>query len=127
MAQPAFGPYTPVVQAGDYYFVSGQVGVSPSTKTAPDNIAEQAAQALQNLKSMLETAGLSMNDVVKTTVFLTDMGHFGELNEVYMQYFEAPCPARSCIAVRELPRVGGTTDLLVEIEAVAYRQGRGNA
>ncbi len=127
MTQPAYGPYTPIVRAGDYYYVSGQIGVSTSTKTAPDNIAEQAAQTLHNLRSVLEAAGLTMNDVVKTTVFLTDMGHFGEFNEVYMQYFEAPRPARSCIAVRELPRVGGGTDLLVEIEAVAYRQGKDNA
>jgi 2-iminobutanoate/2-iminopropanoate deaminase len=116
-----YGPYTPVRQAGNLLFVSGQVGVNPSTKTAPTDAAGQASQALLNLKSTLEDAGASMNDVAKTTVFLANMDDFAMINTVYEQAFEAPRPARSTVAVRELPRVAGDVALLVEIEAVAYK------
>jgi len=117
-----FGPYTPVRQAGNVFFVSGQVGVDTQMKTASQNVAAQAEQALANMKRVLEDAGLSMNHVVKTTVFLTDMGNFAKFNEVYEKHFDAPRPARSAVAVYELPRVAGDTTLLVEIEAVAYKE-----
>lgn len=118
----SFGPYTPVRQAGDFFFVSGQTGVNPDTKIASTGISEQTDQALQNMALALATAGLKLDDVVKATVFLTDMGNFAAMNEIYERHFAAPRPARSAIAVRELPRVGGDTPLLIEIEAVAYRE-----
>lgn len=117
----SYGPYTPVQQAGNFYFVSGQIGVNPETKTAPADIAGQVEQTLTNMASVLASAGLQLEDVVKTTVFLTDIGYFSAMNEVYEKHFAAPRPARSAIAVRELPRVAGDTQLLVEIEAVAYK------
>jgi 2-iminobutanoate/2-iminopropanoate deaminase len=114
-----FGPYTPVRQAGDFYFVSGQVGVDPDTKTAPQDIAEQTHQALQNLKAMIEGAGLTLDHIVKTTIYLVDMADFPVVNEVYVGYFKEPRPARSTVAVKELPRVAGDTPIKIEIEAVA--------
>lgn len=118
----SYGPYTPVRQAGNFYFVSGQIGVNPETKTAPADIAGQVEQALSNMASVLAGAGLQLDDVVKTTVFLTDIGSFAGMNEEYEKHFAAPRPARSAIAVRELPRVAGDMPLLVEIEAVAYKE-----
>jgi 2-iminobutanoate/2-iminopropanoate deaminase len=117
-----FGPYTPVRQAGGYYFVSGQVGVDPQTKTAEASITAQTEQALRNLEAVVQEAGLTLGDIVKTTVFLSDIGDFAAMNAVYMQAFEAPRPARSAIGVKELPRVAGDTKILVEIEAVAYKE-----
>jgi 2-iminobutanoate/2-iminopropanoate deaminase len=117
-----FGPYTPIRRAGATYFVSGQVGVNPKDKTAPPDVAGQTERALLNLEAVLATEGLTLNDVVKTTIFVTDMGAFAEVNAVYEQRFDTPRPARSTVGVKELPRVGGGTDLLVEIEAVAYKE-----
>lgn len=116
-----FGPYNPVRQAGDFYFVSGQVGVDPDTKTAPEDVAEQTHQALKNLKSMIEGAGLTLDHIVKTTIFLVDMADFPVVNEVYTGYFNEPRPARSTVAVKELPRVAGETPIKIEIEAVACK------
>jgi 2-iminobutanoate/2-iminopropanoate deaminase len=96
-----FGPYSPIRQAGELYFVSGQIGVDPAIKSAAAN------------------AGLGLGDVVKTTVFLTDMGDFAAMNEVYLKHFTStPRPARSCVAVAELPRVADVP-LKIEIEAIA--------
>lgn len=126
-----FGPYTPVRQAGDLYFVSGQVGVDPATKTASEDIAEQTQQALKNLKSMIEGAGLTLDHIVKTTIYLVDMADFAVVNDVYVNYFNEPRPARSTVGVRELPRVSGETPIKIEIEAIATstaspREDRGN-
>lgn len=118
-----FGPYTPVRQVGNFLFVSGQVGVDPVTKTAASDVVAQTKQVFTNLAAVLQTAGVTLDDVVKTTVFLTDMGDFAAINGVYEQNFTAtPRPARSTVAIRELPRVAGKTALLVEIEAVAYKE-----
>jgi 2-iminobutanoate/2-iminopropanoate deaminase len=117
-----YGPYMPVRQAGNLLFVSGQVGVDAATKTAAPNITEQTRQVLLNMTQVLANNGTSLNDVVKTTVFLTNMDDFAAMNAVYEQLFDAPRPARSTVCVRELPRVGGDTALLVEIEAVAYKE-----
>jgi reactive intermediate/imine deaminase len=87
MSANTFGPYTPVKQAGNFYYVSGQVGADPSTKTTTEDIEIQTKQALSNLKAVLQEAGLNFRDVVKTTVFLTDMGNFAAMNEVYEQAF----------------------------------------
>jgi 2-iminobutanoate/2-iminopropanoate deaminase len=117
-----YGPYSPVRQAGNLLFVSGQIGVDAKTKTAPEDAAKQTAQALANLQTVLESADAHLKDIVKVTIFLTDMGNFTAVNEVYEQWFDVPRPARSAVAVRELPRVAGDTGLLVEIEATAYKE-----
>jgi 2-iminobutanoate/2-iminopropanoate deaminase len=116
-----FGPYRPVRQAGELYYTSGQVGINPETKTASTELVIQVDQALVNLGTVLASVGLSYDDVVKTTLYLTDMGDFSAVNEVYVGYFKEPRPARTSIAVAELPRVAGDTSLVFEIEAVAAR------
>ena len=116
-----YGPYTPVREAGNLLFVSGQIGVDPNTGRATPDIEGQTRQALANLAAALKDAGASLDDVVKTTVFLVDMDDFAAMNAVYERVFAAPRPARSTIGVGELPRVGGTSKLLVEIEAVAQK------
>ncbi len=116
---PTFGPYTAIRRVGDLYFVSGQIGVNPSTKTAGASIEAQTTQAIGNMLSVLASEGLTLRDVVKTTVFLTDVRNFEAMNNIYVEHFDAPRPARSTIGVKELPRVAGQTKLLVEIEAVA--------
>lgn len=116
-----YGPYTPVRRAGDLLFVSGQVGIDPTTKKAISDILQQTEQALNNLKNALENEGASLDDIVKTTVFLTHMDNFEAMNGAYEKVFATPRPARSTVGVRELPRVGDVP-LLVEIEAVACKE-----
>lgn len=116
-----FGPYSPIRQAGNVYYVSGQVGIDPQTKAAPQTVQEQTKQVLENMKAVLTTAGLTMQDIVKTTIYVTDMGNFAAVNDVYVTYFDQPRPARGTVGVAELPRVGGDTPILVEIEAVAMK------
>lgn len=124
-AQPSqpvsFGPYTPVRQVGDTYYISGQVGIDPKTMLASSEVAAQVGQALKNLGTVLRSVGLTHDDVVKTTLYVTDMGQFSRINEVYIAYFHEPRPARTTVGVAELPRLGGDTKLLFEIEAVAVR------
>ncbi|HEU4914448.1 MAG TPA: Rid family detoxifying hydrolase [Candidatus Saccharimonadales bacterium] len=117
--KPTFGPYSPVRQAGDFIFVSGQVGIDPITKTASADTAKQVEQALVNLKNVLVSVGSSLNDIVKTTVFITDGDDFDTVNQVYVGFFGDPKPARSTVCVKELPRVAGNTPVKVEIEAIA--------
>lgn len=117
----AYGPYTPVRRAGNLLFVSGQVGINPTTKQAGTSILQQTEQVLNNLKNVLESEGASLDDIVKTTIFLTSMDNFEAMNGVYEKVFAAPRPARSTVGVQELPRVGNTP-LLVEIEAVACKE-----
>lgn len=116
-----YGPYSPVRQAGDLYFVSGQVGIEPISKRVAANISAQTHQALKNLQQILKTVGLTPDDIVKTTVFLKNMTDFSQMNEVYVTYFKKSRPARACLAVSALPNLAGKTELLVEIEATAYR------
>ena len=116
-----YGPYSSVKRAGNFYFTAGQVGVDASTKTAPASVSEQTHLALQNLEKVLKENGLRLDDVIKTTIFLKDMGNFSTVNDVYVNYFDEPRPARSCVAVAELPRVGNGTEIAIEIEAVAYK------
>ncbi|MGE5507779.1 MAG: RidA family protein [Chitinophagales bacterium] len=114
-APAAVGPYSQAITVGDLVFCSGQIALAPATgDLVGESVAEQTAQVLKNLAAVLEAAGASLNDVVKTTVFLTDMARFGELNEVYARHFSAPFPARSTVEVRALPKGAA-----VEIEAVA--------
>ncbi len=115
-----FGPYSAIRWAGSSFFVSGQVGVDPATKHASSDVADQTRQALTNMKSVVESAGMTMNDVVKTTIFVHNIDDFAAINSVYETFFEPPRPARSTVEVAALPRLANTP-LLVEIEAVGYR------
>lgn len=115
-----YGPYSPIRQAGNYYFISGQVGTE-TNKTVSQHVEKQCRQAFENLQNILESAALTMKDVVKTTVFVTNMADFTTINDVYMEYFSEPRPARSCVAVAELPRLANNP-VLVEIEAIAYKE-----
>jgi 2-iminobutanoate/2-iminopropanoate deaminase len=119
----AFGlPYSTIRQVENFYYISGHTGVDLATKTAAPDVAGQTKKLFQALTETLIQYNLSLNDIVKTTVFLTDMADFAEMNNVYVNYFNDPKPARSTIAVRELPRVAGDTALRVEIEAIAYKK-----
>jgi 2-iminobutanoate/2-iminopropanoate deaminase len=118
-APAAIGPYSQAVRVGPTVFTSGQVGLDPASGTiVPGGIREQTARVLENLTAVLEQAGLTMADVVKTTVFLKDMGDFAAMNEIYARYL-APegvvAPARSTVEVARLPK-----DALVEIEVIAF-------
>ena len=116
-APKAVGPYSQAVWAGDFLFCSGQLGLNPATGAlAGDDVASQAEQALKNVKALLESQGLTPANVVKTTVFLTDMGNFKAVNELYAKVFDKEPPARSCVAVAALP-LGG----IVEVEVIASK------
>ena len=113
-APAAIGPYSQAIVSGKLVFTSGQIPLDPLTGAlVPGGIEDQARQAIQNLSSVLEEAGSSLNKVVKTTCFLQHMSDFASFNEVYARYF-ASCPARSCVEVASLPK-----GALVEIEATA--------
>lgn len=112
----AVGPYSMAVRAGAFVFCSGIIPVDPATgEVVGDNIADQARQVLSNLQTLLEDNNLSLQDVVKTTCFLTDLGQFAAFNEVYGEFFGADPPARSTVQVAALPM-----DALVEVEALVY-------
>ena len=115
-APAAIGPYSQGIAAsGTMYFLSGQLPIDPATGAFPDGgIKEQTRQSLLNAKAILESEGLSLNNVVKTTVLLSDIANFGPMNEVYAEFFEQPFPGRSAFAVRDLPKGS-----LVEIEMIA--------
>ena len=114
-APAAIGPYSQAVRAGDLLFVSGQIPVDPATgEVVEPTIQAQAKRSLDNVKAVLEAAGASLDNVVKTTVFLKSMDDFVEMNRVYQSFFQADCPARSAVQVAKLPK-----DVLVEIEAIA--------
>jgi len=115
-APAALGPYSQAIVAGDFVFCSGQLGLDPATGELADGIAAQAERALLNLGAVLGAAGCSHADIVKSTVFLADIGDFAALNAVYAGFFGEAPPARSTFAVGALPKGG-----LVEIEAIAYR------
>ena len=115
-APGAIGPYSQAIDTGSMVFISGQIPVNPATGEIPEGIKAQAAQSLANVKAILAEAGLTVDNVVKTTVFLADMSMFADMNEVYAQTFTEPFPARSAVAVRELPK-----QVLVEIEVIAVR------
>lgn len=114
-APAAIGPYSQAVRAGSLLFVSGQIPLDPASGQLMENtIQAQAARSLENLKAILTQAGGTLDNVVKTTVFLKDMEDFVEMNRVYKTYFPENCPARSAVQVARLPK-----DVLVEIEAIA--------
>jgi len=116
-APAAIGPYSQAVAAGPFLFVSGQIPLDLSGQPVKGDIVVQTVQALENLKAILTAAGLSLKDVVKTTVFLADLADFPEMNRVYGEFFPEHQPARSTIQVGGLPRGAA-----VEIEAVALRK-----
>ena len=114
-APAAIGPYSQAIEAGGTIYVSGQLPINPATgQFAEGGIKELTRQSLTNMQHILQQAGCDMQHVVKTSVFLADMNDFAEMNEVYAEFFKAPFPARSAVAVAQLPRGG-----LVEIEVVA--------
>lgn len=118
-APAAIGPYSQAIDSGaGIVFVSGQLPIDPASGAFPEGgIKEQTRQSLTNARAILEAAGLGLNNVVKTTVFLADMGDFGAMNEVYAQFFSEPFPARSAVAVKTLPK-----GALVEVECIAAKQ-----
>ncbi len=114
-APGAIGPYSQGMVTGRLVFTSGQIPLDPITGAiVGETIEEQSEQALKNLQAVLEAGGASLESVVKTTCFLSDMGNFAAFNGVYAKFFTGDCPARSCVAVKTLPK-----NVLVEVEAVA--------
>lgn len=116
-APAAVGPYSQAIQTDRYIFLSGQLGLEPESGKLREGLEEQTRQALQNLRSVLEAAGSSLEQVVKTTIFLTDINDFATVNAIYAEAFDSNPPARSTVQVAALP-LGG----LVEIEAIAMNR-----
>ena len=114
-APGAIGPYSQAWAVGDFVFASGQIPVNPATGEIPTGIAAQTEQSCKNVAAIMEAAGLSMENVVKTTCFLADIADFTAFNEVYAKYFTSK-PARSCVAVKDLPK-----GVLCEVEAIAVK------
>ena len=116
-APKAIGPYSQAIEANGLVITSGQLPIDPATgEFAPGGIKEQTRQSLTNAKAILEEAGISMANVMKATVFLSDMNNFAAMNEVYAEFFSEPFPARSAIAVKTLPK-----NALVEVECIAAK------
>lgn len=116
-APKAIGPYSAAIETETTIYVSGQLPIDPKTGAFPDGgIKEQTKQSLNNIKAILEEKGLSMDNVVKTTVLLKDMNTFGDMNSVYSEFFKEPYPARAAFEVARLPK-----DAMVEIEAIAVK------
>ena len=116
-APAAVGPYSQAIDCGDTVYCSGQIPLDPQTGAVVEGGLEaQAHQMFRNVKAVLAEAGLGLENVVKTTVFMTDLGQFGALNAIYAEYFAEPYPARSCVEVSALPK-----GVLVECEVVARR------
>ena len=115
-APAAIGPYSQGIAAGQTVYVSGQLPIDPATGAIPEGIAAQTAQSLKNIQAILAEQGMTLADVVKTTVFLADMADFAAMNEVYSTFFKEPFPARSAVAVKALPK-----GALVEVECVAVK------
>jgi 2-iminobutanoate/2-iminopropanoate deaminase len=115
-APAAIGPYSQAIEVNGMVYTSGVIPVNPESGAIPEGSKAQAEQALTNLSNLLEAAGTSMDNVVKTTVFIKEMDDFGTINEVYAGFFTGTFPARSCVEVARLPK-----DVLLEIEAVAIK------
>ncbi len=114
-APAAIGPYSQGIITGNLLFASGQVPLDPETGSVVEGgIKEQAHRVFQNIRAIMEAAGISMDNVVKTDVFIKDMNDFAAVNEVYAEYFTKPYPARSCVEVARLPK-----DVLIEVETIA--------
>ena len=116
-APKAIGPYSQAIEANGLVITSGQLPIDPATgEFAPGGIKEQTRQSLTNAKAILEEAGIGLGNVMKTTIFLSDMNDFAAMNEVYAEFFNEPFPARSAIAVKTLPK-----NALVEVECIAAK------
>lgn len=115
-APAAIGPYSQAIEANGFVFASGQIPVNPATGEIPEGIEAQAEQVMKNMKNLLEAAGTSLENVVKTTVFIQSMDDFGTINGIYSKYFVSECPARSCVEVAKLPK-----GVLLEMEAIAVK------
>ena len=117
-APGAIGPYSQAIEIDNLIYTSGQLGIDPATGNFAEGVQGQTAQALENVKAILETKGLGLDDIIKTTVFIKDMNDFGKINEVYAKYICGDIlPARSCVEVARLPQDG-----LVEIEVIALKK-----
>ncbi|MBQ1801714.1 RidA family protein [Lachnobacterium bovis] len=115
-APAAIGPYSQAIEVNGVVYTSGIIPVVPSTGEIPEGSVAQAKQAFENLSNLLDAAGCTMNDVVKTTVFIKEMNDFAKINEVYATFFEGDFPSRSCVEVARLPK-----DVMLEIEAIAIK------
>jgi 2-iminobutanoate/2-iminopropanoate deaminase len=115
-APAAIGPYSQAIEVNGMVYTSGVIPVNPQTGEIPEGTVAQATQALANLKNLLEAAGSSMEQVIKTTVFIKEMDEFGTINGIYKEFFTSDFPARSCVEVARLPK-----DVLLEIEAIAIK------
>ena len=115
-APAAVGPYSQAIRSGNLLLTSGQLGLDPETGNLPEGVEAQTEQSLKNIDAILSAAGFARTDVVKTTVFIRNMGDFGRVNEIYAAYFGEHKPARSCVEVSALPKGG-----LVEIEVIASK------
>lgn len=116
-APSAIGPYSQAIQAGDFIYASGQIGVNAETGEVAEGIEGQTKQVLENIKAVLAEADANFGHVVKFTIFLTSMDDFDIVNEIYGSYMKKPFPARSTVEVSRLPK-----DVLVEMEVVAYKE-----
>ena len=117
LAPAAIGPYSQAIEVNGFIFASGQLPIDPATgEFAEGGVKEQTRQSLTNASRILESAGVDLSHVVKTTVFLADMADFAAMNEVYSSFFKAPFPARSAVAVKALPK-----DVVLEMEAIALK------
>lgn len=115
-APKTIGPYSQAVLVDDTLYVSGNIPVNPATGDVADGIVNQSKQVFENMKAVLNEAGMGFENVVKTTAFLTDLSNFATFNEIYASYFVAPYPARSCVEVSKLPK-----NVLVEVECIAKK------
>lgn len=115
-APAAIGPYSQAIEVNNIVYTSGVIPVDPATGNIPEGSVAQARQAFTNLSNLLEAAGTSTANVIKTTVFIKEMNDFAAINEVYAEFFPAPYPARSCVEVARLPK-----DVMLEIEAIATK------
>ena len=115
-APAAIGPYSQAIVIGNMVYTAGQIPISPDTGSiVSEDITEQTKQALENLSEVLKASGTKLSNIIKTTVYITDMTLFSHMNAVYEKYFVEPYPARSCVEVSKLPK-----DVMIEIEAVAH-------
>lgn len=115
-APKAIGPYSQAIEANETLYISGQLPIDPQTGKMPESIKEQTEQVLKNIGAILESAGYSFKDVVKSTVLLSDIANFGAMNEVYGKYYVSDCPARAAYQVANLP-----LGAMIEIETIAVK------
>ncbi len=115
-APAAIGPYSQAIEANGFVFASGQIPVNPATGEIPEGIEAQAEQVMKNMQNLLTAAGTSLEQGVKTTVFIQSMNDFAAINGIYSKYFAKDCPARSCVEVACLPK-----NVLLEMEAIAVK------